>query len=779
MYKHAPHALSRAALVVALALVAGLTAPLALPAAATPDFAFERIAGKDRFDTARVISGQQGRAPTVVLARGDVFADALAGTYLAGINNAPILLTRSDGLPPETDQAINDTGATRVIILGGVQAVSPAVEGHLRGKGLAVERVGGVDRYETSALAARHGGPAVLGTSDGLRTAIVVSGANFPDALSGGPVSYAKHFPTFLTTPGAASPAVLAAIDALGIRQVIIIGGPTAVAAGVESTLRSRGLNVNRLFGQDRSGTSVAVARIAVERFGFSGSHLNVARGDDFADALAFTAHAGRDSKASGPTPLYLTISSLIAGRELVDAVRSQSARLEHGHIVGGLMAISQEVEDELTRAARAGAAQIDLDFSTVVPGGKIRGEIDGDNIGSLSVSGCGLRGVTVREGAGGFEFDIPADQDPGTCTLVFTTNFTNGPTETDRRTITVTDPQGTDTSPTTSTTQPGPTTPTTQPGSTTTQPGTTTPTTNPGTNTTTTTQPANNTTTTTQPSNTATTTQPSNTTTTTQPSNTTTTTQPTTTTTQPQAIPAGTPTLSSSLVQDEAPENSASAGDVHQFIFSEAMATSVAATGSRYSVTSSGGSADVTCGSGGVTCSLLPAGTYGGASRVADQVMRVYLPDGLSFTYPATVSSVSSGWTDTTGTGLTLEGSSDALIDPGTLTGRPTMLSAVADASADTITITYPETVDCNGAGAAQFSYLDPDSPVPQGALGIACDRSNTVVLSFDNGFIAVDDADARVRYRESTANAADRVFDLSGQPVTTGETQHVSVEA
>lgn len=758
MYSHAPMARSRTGIVFILALVAGLLAPLGAPlggpAGATPDFAFERIAGKDRFDTARVISGQQGRSNTVVLARGDVFADALSGTYLAGINDAPILLTRSDGLPAETDQAINDAGATRVIILGGVNAVTPAVEAHLRAKGLAVERVGGVDRYETSALAARHGGPAVLGTSDGLRTAIVASGANFPDALSGGPVSYAKKFPTLLTTPGAASPALLAAIDALGIRQVIIIGGPTAVAAGVESTLRGRGLNVNRLFGQDRSGTSVAVARIAVERFGFRPTHLNVARGDDFADALSFTTHAGRDSRAGGPTALHLTISSVVAGRELVDAVRSQSAALLHGHIVGGLMAISQEVEDELTRAARAGTAAIDLDFSTVVRGGRVRGEIAGANIGAVSVSGCGLRGLAVREGAGAFEFALPADQDPGTCTLVFTTNFTNGPTETTRKTITVTAPQGTGTSPTT---QPESTTPTTQAGSTTST------TTDPGT-------------TTTQPTTASTTQPPANpTTTTTQAPATTTTTQPPTTTT---TVPAGTPTLLSVVAQDEAPTGSASSGDVHEFTFSKPMAASVAATGSRYSLSSAGGSANVTCGTGGVVCSLLPAGTYGGVAREASQVMRAYLGGSLPFSYPATVTAISSEWVDGSGAALSLAGSADTQLEAGRITGRPTMLSAVASASRDTVTLKYPEPVDCNGVGAAQFAYLHAENPIPQGAHAISCDRSDTIVLNFNDGFISTTNTDARIRYRES-ANAADRVKDLLGQPVTTGDFQQTSVQA
>lgn len=746
MYKHASLALSRAVPVLVLALIAGLTAPLAAPAGATPDFAFERIAGKDRFDTARVISGQQGKSDLVVLARGDVFADALAGTYLAGINNAPILLTRSDGLPAETDQAINDAGATRVIILGGVNAISPAVEEHLRAKGLAVERVGGVDRYETSALVARHGGPAVLGSSDGLRTAIVVSGANFPDALSGGPVSYFKHFPTFLTTPGAASPALLAAIDALEIRQVIIIGGPTAVAAGVESTLRSRGLNVNRLFGQDRSGTSVAVARIAIERFGFRASHLNVARGDDFADALAFTAHAGRDTKAAGATPLYLTISSVVAGRELVDAVRAQAAQLAHGHIVGGLMAISQEVEDELTRAARAGSAHIDLDYTTVVPGGKVRGEIGGDNIGSLSVSGCGLRGLTVREGAGAFEFEIPQDQPTGGCTLVFTTNFTNGPVETERHNITVTDPEGTDTSPT-PTTQPGNTTPTTAPG-------TTTPTTAPG--------------------STTPTTQPSNTTPTTQPSNTTPTTQPTTPTTQPPV-----PAADVADFRADATGGNASGTDIHQITFVSPMASTTDEVGSSYVIRGAGGNtASVEC-SVNAICFLLPAGEYNGRTVVANQVMRVRLletPRKLTggdapIAYPVTLTEVTN-WDKAAGGGVELGGDSTgeaAPVTPARSVGYPTFTSATE--SSERLTVAFDRAVlfACGGSSNhhQQFAFTSPTGTYnPTSAVA----ESGSIQLTFTGSGIAADGgSDGELMYGDPSSAEPDcgDVIDLSGNPV------------
>ncbi|MBO1913294.1 cell wall-binding repeat-containing protein, partial [Microvirga sp. 3-52] len=55
-----------------------------------------RISGKDRYLTAIEIS-QQGwtKSDKVVLARGDGFADALAGVPLAHELNAPILLTVS------------------------------------------------------------------------------------------------------------------------------------------------------------------------------------------------------------------------------------------------------------------------------------------------------------------------------------------------------------------------------------------------------------------------------------------------------------------------------------------------------------------------------------------------------------------------------------------------------------------------------------------------------------------------------------------------------------
>src|SRR5207237_4977657 len=78
-----------AGVLAALIAVAGLV-PLAAPASAAATVT--RYAGQDRYDTAaKIATGNFTTADTVVLATGENFPDALAGTYLAGVNSAPIL----------------------------------------------------------------------------------------------------------------------------------------------------------------------------------------------------------------------------------------------------------------------------------------------------------------------------------------------------------------------------------------------------------------------------------------------------------------------------------------------------------------------------------------------------------------------------------------------------------------------------------------------------------------------------------------------------------------
>lgn len=91
-------------------------------------FAVERVAGADRYATATAISVQAfASAPTVYLATGLTFPDALAGAALAGSQDAPLFIAAGTCIPDAVSRAMTALGASRVVLLGGTPALSSAV----------------------------------------------------------------------------------------------------------------------------------------------------------------------------------------------------------------------------------------------------------------------------------------------------------------------------------------------------------------------------------------------------------------------------------------------------------------------------------------------------------------------------------------------------------------------------------------------------------------------------------------------------------------------------
>ena len=96
-----------------------------------------RISDDNRYLTAIEISKKGwSKSDTIVLARGDNYADALAGVPYAHQLNAPILLTQTNDLYEETVAEIARLGANKVVILGGESAISARVAGELKTAGL-------------------------------------------------------------------------------------------------------------------------------------------------------------------------------------------------------------------------------------------------------------------------------------------------------------------------------------------------------------------------------------------------------------------------------------------------------------------------------------------------------------------------------------------------------------------------------------------------------------------------------------------------------------------
>lgn len=262
-------------------------------------FPLNRIAGRNRYETAVKVS-QEGwqSAESVVLARGDEYADALAGATLAYSLDAPILLTNPTKLVEVTATEIERLGVSKVYILGGEGAVGASVVNALQAMGLVTERISGSNRYKTAAKIADMVAP--TGTGE----VILASGMNFPDALSAGAYAARRGIPILLTRGDRLSPEAAKAIEDLNASTTILIGGTGVLGSAIESAVPG----AVRIVGANRYSTSVEVAKY----FGPSSSKVYVATGLQFADALSGAVLAAKTD--SGILLVGTTVHSTISG---------------------------------------------------------------------------------------------------------------------------------------------------------------------------------------------------------------------------------------------------------------------------------------------------------------------------------------------------------------------------------------------------------------------------------------------------------------------------------
>ncbi|MDP4159353.1 MAG: N-acetylmuramoyl-L-alanine amidase [Bacillota bacterium] len=253
----------------------------------------ERIAGQDRVDTALKIS-QKGwnSAQTVILCEYSDFPDSIAATPFAVNLNAPILLTKGDSIDSRVLQELQRLKPQKVILLGGTACLQPSIEEELNQLSLTTERIGGIDRYETSILLAQKL------SSDSL---IIANGDDFPDALSAATFAGIKQIPIALTSTTLPQ-SVLQYIKEKAPQHTIVIGGEVVVPS---KEFADNKISIEtRLGGYDRYETNAKVTSYVKETFPdtYQSDDLFLASGITFPDAIAGTVLASK-SKA----PLLLT----------------------------------------------------------------------------------------------------------------------------------------------------------------------------------------------------------------------------------------------------------------------------------------------------------------------------------------------------------------------------------------------------------------------------------------------------------------------------------------
>lgn len=284
----------------------------------------KRLAGSTRYDTmvSVVSEGAWSAGGTVIVASGENYPDALSASGLAGVYGAPIVLTEGNKLSPQATEQIRSLRPSRIIVVGGLSVISGNVLVSLQGICSKVSRIAGATRTDTSSALYRDGGNA-WGS-----TAIVVSAANYPDALSVSPYAYAEKAPVFLCDP------VTGLTDEQRValknfKRVLVVGGENAVPSRFVQDLPG----VIRRAGATRYETSMAVADWGLSN-GLREDAIVYAAGLNFPDALTAGPLAGRNGSV-----LLLVDSSSNSTVSYSVKFRGKTTK---AWIVGGTSAVSQ-----------------------------------------------------------------------------------------------------------------------------------------------------------------------------------------------------------------------------------------------------------------------------------------------------------------------------------------------------------------------------------------------------------------------------------------------------
>jgi len=210
-----------------------------------PDAALTRVSGASRYETAVELSTLTHRsgAEVVYVATGNGYADALAGSAAAGRDGGPMILVpgTSAVLPPVVATELARLAPRRVIVLGGPSAVRSEIFSAVQAaaSGATVQRIAGVDRFDTAAAVVAQASAHCGGLSSGQRIAFVGTGLGYADALAAAAVAGAVGCPLLITRPDAVPPATASALGAIQSDRVVVLGGLTAVTPQTELRLAS------------------------------------------------------------------------------------------------------------------------------------------------------------------------------------------------------------------------------------------------------------------------------------------------------------------------------------------------------------------------------------------------------------------------------------------------------------------------------------------------------------------------------------------------------------
>lgn len=313
----------------------------------------QRLSGNDRYDTmGEIVEEAYPSAPqeTVIVASGDNFPDALAASGLAGLADAPVILTNSYRLSARADGQISRLKPQKVVIVGGESAVSDSVVDQIEkrvAREAKIVRISGDTRRDTAneifAQAKKQ-----IGANWKDDTAIIATGENFTDALSISALAQHQKYPVFLSGNTGLDASTIKDIKGYGFTHILIAGGSAAVPNSVIAQLKSAGVdesNIVRLGGATRYQTSLEIAKFAYDHGDLFPEDPVFATGENFPDALAGGVLAGKKD-----APLLLVSPDTTVNRDALNWINS-TLRFPLGkiaYVLGGTNAVDEMVSADI-----------------------------------------------------------------------------------------------------------------------------------------------------------------------------------------------------------------------------------------------------------------------------------------------------------------------------------------------------------------------------------------------------------------------------------------------
>lgn len=209
----------------------------------------------------------------------------------------------------------------------------------------------GSDRYDTASMIAEATAQLPGASYDGV---VVVTGENFPDALSGTGLAGAMGYPIVVLNGTAFDDSAKASLDAIastnasGKLDVLVVGGEAVIYPAVVDELKAWDADeeVVRVAGDDRYATNAAVYAYGAENGEWATNVAFLATGKNFPDALAIAPYL-----AANASPVIL----IDPDGALTDDAKAAVAPVDEVVALGGEAVVP---EDLLADAAAASAGK-------------------------------------------------------------------------------------------------------------------------------------------------------------------------------------------------------------------------------------------------------------------------------------------------------------------------------------------------------------------------------------------------------------------------------------